>query len=151
MTSGKAMIYRAGGVPPLPGDPRSVRARKREHAVQVRFALAGEVVPTREGPVTAYVGDAIVTGAAGEQWPVRPKTFASRYRPLPPLAAGEPGTYLGLPIEVLALRMDHPFAVALPDGACLAGQPGDWLLDYGDGSLAIVAATIFSMTYDLVS
>jgi hypothetical protein len=47
--------------------------------------------------------------------------------------------------------MDAPFAVALPDGERLAGQAGDWLLDYGDANLAIVAAEIFSMTYDVVS
>jgi hypothetical protein len=150
-SSYKATTHRAGGSSPLPGDPRSMRARKREHPVRVRFARADEVVPTREGLVKAHAGDAIVTGPAGEQWPVRPATFSAHYRPQPPLAAGDPGTYLSVPIVALALRMDYPFAVELPGGERLAGQGGDWLVEYGDGSLAVVAATIFAMTYELVS
>jgi hypothetical protein len=132
-------------------DPRKVRARKRERSVQVRFALADEIIKTREGPVKAHAGDAIVTGGAGEQWPMPPQTFAARYRPQAPLAAGEPGTYLSLPIEVLAVRIRTAFTVDLPDDQRLLGKAGDWLVSYEDGSLAIVAAKIFPMTYDRVS
>jgi len=152
---GKMMVYRAGhpdaAAAPPSGDPRSVRARKREYPVQVRFAPADEIVQTREGQVRAHAGDAIVTGSAGEQWPVRPAVFHARYRPLAPLAAGEPGTWLSQPIEVVALRMDAAFAVELADGDRLLGQAGDWLLEYDDGGLAVVAASIFPTTYDLIS
>lgn len=140
-----------GYLPVLLLDPRKVRARKRERPVQVRFALADEIIKTREGPVKAHAGDAVVTGGAGEQWPMPPHTFAARYRPQPPLAAGEPGTYLSLPIEVLAVRIRTVFTVDLPDDQRLFGKAGDWLVGYEDGSLAIVAARIFPMTYDRVS
>lgn len=149
------IVYRAGradaGAAPPSRDPRSVRARKREYPVQVRFAAADEPVHTREGQVRAHAGDAVVTGGEGEQWPVRPAVFHARYRPLAPLAAGEAGTWLSRPIDVIALQMDAPFAVELADGDRLLGQPGDWLVEYGDGGLAIVAASIFPKTYDLVS
>lgn len=154
MKKGNMTVYRAGGAgvaAPPSRDPRSVRARKREYPVQVRFAPADEFVPTREGRVCAHAGDAIVTGGEGEQWPVRPDVFHARYRPAAPLAAGQPGTYLSRPIDVVALAMDAAFAVDLADGDRLLGQPGDWLVEYADGGLAIVAAAIFPNTYDLTS
>lgn len=153
MKKGNMTVYRAGSASAAPPsrDPRSVRARKREYPVQVRFAPADELVPTREGPVHAHAGDAIVTGAAGEQWPVRPAMFHARYRPLAPLAAGQAGTYLSQPIDVVALPMHAAFAVDLADGDRLLGLPGDWLVEYGDGGLAIVAASIFPTTYDLIT
>jgi hypothetical protein len=41
--------------------------------------------------------------------------------------------------------------VQLADGvSILRGQPGDWLVDYGDGSLGIVAHDIFSTTYEIL-
>jgi hypothetical protein len=41
--------------------------------------------------------------------------------------------------------------VLLADGVSrLNGRPGDWLVDYGDGSLGVVSPAIFAVTYDLV-
>ena len=135
----------------IAGDPRCRHARKREFTVQVRFAPAACTVPTREGPVAAAAGDAIVTGAGGEQWPVPRAHFARRYRPIAPLSEGRDGSYQALPLEVLALPMATPFSVLLADGQSqLAGVAGDWLLDYDDGSLGIVGAGIFTTTYELL-
>jgi hypothetical protein len=56
-----------------------------------------------------------------------------------------------LPLDVFALPMATPFSVLLADGSSqLAGAAGDWLLDYGDGSLGIVGAGIFTTTYELL-
>jgi hypothetical protein len=33
----------------------------------------------------------------------------------------------------------------------LHGHPGDWLVDYGDGSLGIVSRTIFPTTYEIIT
>jgi hypothetical protein len=33
----------------------------------------------------------------------------------------------------------------------LHGRAGDWLVDYGDGSLGIVSPAIFSTTYEIVN
>lgn len=129
----------------------SVRARKREHAVQVRFAEQAAAVDTLEGVVHAKLGDAIVTGLFGEHWPVARDTFAGKYDAVPPLEMGSPGSYLSLPIEVVAMQMRAPFEVVLADGhSRLKGQAGDWLVDYGDGSLGIVNAAIFDATYEIL-
>ena len=34
--------------------------------------------------------------------------------------------------------------------ATLRGHAGDWLVDYGDGSLGIVARDIFATTYEIL-
>jgi hypothetical protein len=40
--------------------------------------------------------------------------------------------------------------VVLADGISrLKGRPGDWLVDYGDGSLGVVSPEIFSSTYQV--
>lgn len=52
---------------------------RRTGFVFARKARDPEVVDTLEGPVAARAGDWIVRGAAGEQWPVRPETFAQQY------------------------------------------------------------------------
>jgi hypothetical protein len=109
----------------------------------VRFATQPETIQTREGPVQARAGDAVLRAATGEQWPIAPLAFAQRYRP-----AGPPGVYDSVPQPSLAMCMTEPFAVVLADGVSrLSGQPGDWLLDYGDGHFGIVGAAIFTMTY----
>jgi hypothetical protein len=56
------------------------------------------------------------------------------------------------PYQILALQSQEPFAVLLADGISeLAGHPGDWLVDYGDGSLGIVAENVFATTYEILS
>jgi len=51
----------------------------------------------------------------------------------------------------MAVPMPGAFEVLLADGVSrLTGQPGDWLVDYGDGSLGIVSQAIFAATYEIV-
>jgi hypothetical protein len=128
--------------------PGRIWARKLERTVQVRFADGDCDVRTREGVVMARHGDAILTGAQGEQWRVSCARFAGKYRPEPGVRHGEPGTYRSLPYRVQALRAPGPFLVLLADGVSrLEGLAGDWLVDYGDGSLGIVAPEVFATTY----
>lgn len=135
----------------LSADPRHVRARKFERQVQVQFAPERCTVQTPEGLVHAQAGDAILTGIAGERWRVSRVHFGDKYRPVPPTRSGEAGTYLSLPNRILALQMAAPFEVLLADGQSrLAGKPGDWLVDYGDGSLGVVSPAIFSTTYEIL-
>jgi PGDYG protein len=146
--------FRSSGRPgfssTVSGDPRRVAARKREREVQVRFATEACMVQTPEGAVRARSGDALLTGDSGDQWRVTRARFPEKYRPVPPTTDGSPGTYATVPIEVLALQMQKPFAVVLTDGESrLTGRPGDWLVDYGDGSLGIVAAVLFPTIYDV--
>jgi hypothetical protein len=133
------------------GNPRRVEARKREHTVQVRFTPVACIVETAEGSVQAKPGDAIITGIAGEHWRVSRARFAEKYRPAPPTIEGESGPYHSLRYRVLALQMDRPFEVLLADGLSrLVGHAGDWLIDYGDGSLGIVSKPIFDVTYEVL-
>lgn len=133
-------------------DPRRVFARKLEREIQVQFTPIACTVQTPEGLVHARPGDAILTGTAGEHWRVSRERFAEKYRPVPPTIAGEAGGYVSLPNRILALPMLGPFEVLLADGVSrLSGHAGDWLVDYGDGSLGIVSQAIFSTTYEIVT
>jgi hypothetical protein len=129
--------------------PGRIWARKLERPVLVRFADADCEVRTREGVVVARRGDAILTGVQGEQWRVSRARFADKYLPEGAVQSGEPGTYRSRRYRVQALLASGPFVVLLADGVSrLEGQPGDWLVDYGDGSLGIVAPGVFATTYE---
>jgi len=134
----------------ISADPRSVFARKLEREIQVNFADAPCTVHTSEGVVHARRGDAIISGIAGEHWRVSREHFGKKYRPVPPTMAGESGRYVSLPNRILALPMTESFEVQLADGISrLHGRAGDWLIDYGDGSLGIVSPAIFAITYEI--
>jgi hypothetical protein len=133
------------------GDPQRVVARKLEREIDVRFTSVECTVETPEGVVHARPGDAIITGTAGEHWRVSRARFADKYRPVPPTVAGEAGRYVSLPNRILAVPMSESFEVLLADGVSrLRGRPGEWLVDYGDGSLGIVSEDIFASTYTIV-
>jgi len=132
-------------------DPRHVAARKLAREIHVVFTPAACTIQTPEGIVHAKPGDAIVTGIAGERWRVSRAHFGDKYRATPPTREGEPGTYVSLRNRILAVRMSEPFNVLLADGQSrLSGHAGDWLVDYGDGSLGVVSDAIFATTYEIV-
>jgi PGDYG protein len=135
----------------ISADPRRVHARKLEREITVRFTPVACTVQTSEGVVHAMPGDAIITGTAGEHWRVSHARFSEKYRPVPPTVAGEAGQYVSLPNRILALPMTGPFEVLLADGVSrLRGRAGEWLVDYGDGSLGIVSEAIFATTYEII-
>ena len=126
-----------------------ILARKLERTVRARFADHDCLVHTPEGAVRAHAGDAIITGYAGEEWPVPRRSFESSYEPHGDVRMGTAGIYRRLPREVLAARMPTPVAVVLVDGhSRLSGGAGDWLVDYGDGTLGVIADAIFLTTYE---
>jgi PGDYG protein len=128
-----------------------VYARKIEHEIEVRFTATASTLQTPEGVVHVRPGDAIITGISGEHWRVSHERFNEKYRPVPPTRAGESGRYVSLPNRILALPMTQSFDVLLADGISkLSGHAGDWLVDYGDGSLGIVSRSIFPSTYEIV-
>lgn len=132
----------------LEHDPLATRWQKRVVPVQVEFAVSAGTLMTLEGPVDFAARDALVTGAAGDRWPVTRATFDARYRAANGTPGGATGTYLKLPMPVLARKVGEAFAIRLPDGQILHGHAGDWLVQYGVGDQAIVADTIFGATYD---
>jgi hypothetical protein len=155
MSSRPVPLYRSSGQRGysslVSGDPRRVLARKLEREIDVRFTPVECTVETPEGVVHARPGDAIITGTAGEHWRVSRARFADKYRPVPPTVAGEAGRYVSLPNRILAVPMSESFEVLLADGVSrLHGRPGEWLVDYGDGSLGIVSEDVFASTYSIV-
>ncbi len=137
-----------GSPSPFGPDAHPMKARKLPREVDVQFTPQACTVHTSEGIVHAAPGDAIVTGTAGERWRVSRAHFAEKYRPVPPTQPGESGRYESLPIHISALPMTEAFEVLLADGeSLLEGRPGDWLVDYGDGSLGIVSQAAFATTY----
>jgi hypothetical protein len=147
--------FRSSGTPgytdEIGGNPRRVVARKLEREVQVRFAREACKVQTNEGLVHAKPGDAILTGINGEHWRVSQARFPDKYRRAPATAEGADGAYISLPNRVFAVPMTQAFEVLLADGESkLSGRDGDWLVDYGDGSLGIVSKKIFDQTYEVV-
>jgi hypothetical protein len=133
------------------GHPARVVARKLSREVDVQFTSTACSVQTQEGLVHARPGDAIVTGGAGERWRVSRGHFAEKYRAVPPTVDGQAGRYVSLPNSIMAVPMPGAFEVLLADRVSrLTGRPGDWLVDYGDGSLGIVSQPIFAATYEIV-
>ena len=155
MSDDSAPLFRSSGKPgyssEIGGNPRRVVARKLEREVQVRFAREASTVQTNEGLVHARVGDAILTGINGEHWRVSKARFPDKYQPAPATPAGEDGAYISLPNRVFAVPMEQGFQVLLADGESrLTGRAGDWLVDYGDGSLGVVSTRVFDQTYEVV-
>jgi hypothetical protein len=149
------MVFKSPGKPgytnEVGGHARRVVARKLEREIQVRFATQAGSVQTNEGLVKVKPGDAILTGINGENWRVSQERFPDKYRPAASTTAGADGAYVSLPNRVFAVRMDAAFDVLLSDGESrLSGGAGDWLVDYGDGSLGIVSSRVFDSTYEVV-
>ena len=132
-------------------DPRVRLVRKRALRVTVHFASSASRLATPEGTIAVSPGDAIIDDDQGRRWGVDRARFDAKYAPVPPAVRGQAGVYTSLPVEALAMQMAQPFRVRFTDGISeLEGGPGDWLLDYGDGSLGVVAADAFLNSYDLV-
>jgi len=128
-----------------------VRARKRAVEVQVTFADSDGLLQTREGPVHFVRGDALLTGAANDRWPVELESFLRTYEPVPPTRPGEMGRYRKRPLTVWARRMDGPFSVRVGrNNDALTGCAGDWLVQYGPGEYGVVSGPIFESSYDLL-
>lgn len=135
----------------LGSDPSARRARKRPLPVVVEFAASAGVLRTLEGPVRYRAGDALLTGVAGERWPIGREKFDAAYEPVPPTVAGRAGEYRRRPLVVRAKRMAGPFRVRVGHADDpLQGRAGDWLLQYGPDDYGIVAADLFARTYVLL-
>jgi PGDYG protein len=155
LNTSSAPLFRSSGRPgyteEIGGNPRRVVARKLEREIQVKFAQAAQSVQTNEGLVHAKPGDAILTGINGEHWRVSQARFPDKYRPAANTTPGADGAYISLPNRVFAVPMKEHFEVLLADGESkLNGKAGDWLVDYGDGSLGVVSAKVFDQTYEVV-
>ncbi|MDL2268305.1 PGDYG domain-containing protein [Desulfovibrio sp. OttesenSCG-928-G15] len=137
--TGKEVRLLAGSMPVV----------KKPVPVVAEFASTPGVLHTLEGPVGYEQGDAILTGIAGERWPMQRTHFCNDYLPIAPTEQGENGTYRKRGRTVWALAMTEAFTVTT-NGYTLTGAPEDWLLQYGPNEYGIVAADIFQQTYSIL-
>jgi hypothetical protein len=136
-------------LPDLAADPRALRVIKKPIPVQVEFAVADGTCDTLEGPVRFRAGDAILTGIRGERWPIRRDAFLSSYEAAPPTHAGSNGTYRKGAAPAHALRLERRRDVPVGwQNDPLHGEPGDWLLQYADGSHGVLRDHILRESYD---
>jgi len=128
--------------PDVSQDPDGFKTAKKPIPLEFRYAEADETIETKEGPVGANAGDAIMTGTEGEQWPIPAEKFAQTYNDL-----GD-GTAAKKNIPVFAKQMMVPFKVKVSwSNDLLQGAPGDYLVQYGPGDYGVVGREIFAKTY----
>jgi hypothetical protein len=135
-------------IPDLRLDPAAIKVCKKPDPVAVAFATEDGVCQTLEGAVSYRAGDAILTGVAGEKWPIRKDQFLAIYEARLPTRSGENGHYRKRPSLTLARRLTGAIDVTVGwQDDPLHGEPGDWLLRYEDGSGSIIRDDIFRASY----
>jgi len=128
--------------PDLSDDSAAFETAKRPIPLEFRIAEEDEVIQTKEGPVRASAGDAIMTGTEGENWPIPGEKFKQTYDII------EPGTAAKKNIAVFAKEMPETFQVKVSwSEDLLQGAPGDFLVQYGVGDYGVVGREIFKKTY----
>jgi len=117
----------------LRDDPLAAWYQKDE-TVLVMFASQAGIIISREGPNHYGIGDALITGSTGDQWSVTRDRFDTKYVPISTLIAGENGHYKNIPMPILAKQIHTAFQIRRTAGGDLiAGQRGDWLMQYAVG------------------
>jgi hypothetical protein len=121
---------------------------KRSLPAAVRFAASAGVLQTLEGRVRYASGDALMTGVAGEHWPIRRLEFEASYEPCDAQTVGVDGHYRKRAIPVFAQQLEQACTIPL-DGerGTLKGKPGDWLLRDASGRTWVVANEVFRISY----
>ena len=117
-------------------------AVKKAVSVQAQYAEQDGAVSTLEGCISYRKGDYILTGCAGESWPVTKDYFEKYY------SRDDSGSYTSSSYTVLAVQPEESFCVSR-DGGLLCGEPGDWLVQYESGDHGIVNSTLFAKLYDI--
>ena len=136
----------------IAGRPGVCAVRSRELTRNVKFATDNGVLETHEGPIRYQKGDALVTGADGERWPVTLALFRKIYVPAGDYTYGQDGDYRKVQRNANALRLAGPRSFALSRGrGALSGKAGDWIVDYGRGDLSIVAEKQFGTYYEVIA
>lgn len=124
------------------------RATRRPVTVAATFAKTGGIVHTLEGDVRHNEGDAVLTGVAGEQWPVSRERFFAIYDAVAPTRPGDDGTYRKQATSLWSFRVKTETTVQLSGGrGVLHAKPGDVIVQYGPDDQAVVNASIFEQTY----
>ena len=124
------------------------RLYQKNETVDVAFAATDGELHSLEGPNAYRTGDALLSAATGERWVVSRERFLVKYRPVPPVVAGEAGPYRNVPMPVWAKCIPHSFSLArCVGGDVLHGAAGDWLLQYAAGDYGVVQKARFARIY----
>lgn len=123
---------------------------KKPIPVQVEFATSAGNLPTLEGRVAYESGDALVTGVAGERWPIRRERFERTYRACDAGGAmGRNGRFMRQPALVQARQTENPVRIPLEGNlGILLAKAGDWIVTGPDGETWPVANGIFQESYE---
>ena len=150
-----------GGLASLPSP---LWVQKRPVLVDVHFAVPSDLTRTDrpynnghirtletaggDAGVAFKAGDAILTGAAGNSWPIGKAAFETTYAPAKGSRMGQDGKFFKKPLPVLGVQMKELFAVTASWGR-LEGKPGDWLVQYDEigKDFGIVDRKEFEQTY----
>lgn len=119
---------------------RTFRVVKKPIQLKYETASQDGVCHTKEGEVAYKAGDAIMTGTAGEQWPIAAETFTKTYD------VTSDGLASKKPIIISADRLDADADVQASWGI-LHGKAGDYVVCYGPGDYGVVDSDIFAETY----
>ena len=127
-----------------------MRFVKKPIPVLVEFASTAGEIQSLEGPVRYAPGDALMTGAAGEHWPISRIRFEATYDPVPPTHMGENGIYLKKRILIEARQATQEERISLAEErGILIARAGDWVVTAPDGHEWVVANDIFLETYEV--
>lgn len=123
-------------------DNAALTVMKKPIKLSYRIAMEDEMVQTKEGPVQAFKGDAILTGTQGENWPINKDKFAETYDV-------NDGVCSKKALPVSAFVIDSEFKVKASWGL-LEGKANDLVVKYGDNDYGVVDRDIFNETYDVL-
>jgi hypothetical protein len=135
-----------------------VRLYRKKAKVDIRPAVAGEVVETRidgerETVNRAKAGDYVVRGVKGEQYVISPETLANRYGP--PVGGPDAQGFrqYGAQGHLHAFRYEGPRATfTAPWGEEMVVNPGDYIgtAALGSDEFYRIERDAFAATYDEV-
>ena len=119
--------------------------RKRPVEIDATRLVEETKVDTLEGAITGNVGDWLITGVRGEQYPCPPDVFDRNYEHV------SGNRYRKRPVIVTAIPLIHRITIETPDGD-LVGQPGDRLIfDQNSMSTYPCRLDVFLRTYEQVA
>lgn len=122
---------------------QSVSAKYIKKPIEIKAQQTNEtkVIKTLEGDVTANPSDWIVTGIAGEQYPIVDSQFKEIYEPI------ENGKFKRKPIKVTAWQTNRELLIPYGENT-LKASIGDYIVKHPNGNFAPVKPDIFKQTYD---
>lgn len=115
---------------------------------KIKFQNLPGIIATSEGPVRFDKGDAVAEDSDGSLWPIGRNYLEKNYKPAEGIVFGQDGVYIKQSRTVIALELTENRRVDLSQGrGILFGEVGDWLIDYGEGEVAVVNKDRFKALY----